>query len=543
VAGSLTLILSGCTAGGPIGPVLVATPPPPAPAAISSGSPLTAHPRAHPRASHVSLDSGGGGPTYTTLGRRAVATLERKYYNGAGRWNMCVPRRCPATNRDWGADSLTFVLYLHWVLSRDPAVPAIMNALTASSPNGHSGVSDVPLWDSIAAAREYQVTGNPTALRKAEGDFGYVAGHLGLFALGACPGILYQRAGGGSTQDKTLETGSNYIKAALLLYQITHRSSYLAQAQDQYQAVQRYFRSADVPLYTVYVFDNGSSCQQVPAQYFASVNGNMIWAGYYLAQATGNSAYLGQALATAHAVADHLGDATGVYAGLQADNDVAEPLIEAMYDLAVPGHQGFARRWLLDAASASASDIARHTGAYGRFFDGPPVPAPVTAWQVNGGLALAQAAAALDPAGRPHHRGFWAAARFKADEQILTGGGVRASTGRGGGVRASTGRGGGVRTSRVHVTFTGRAVAIIGTIGQVCCEAGQAQVFVDGTQTFDQTGIWQNKSPAGVPLPDSVLFAWRWPGRGRHTVEVGPAVTNAKQGGSFFHMIGYYVVK
>ena len=517
-AAGLALVLGGCGVGGPIGPVLVATPSAPAPATgIGSVSPLPMHSRHHHRAAHAS-PLPARGLTYALLGRRALATLEREYYNGAGKWNMCVPLRCSPTDRDWGADSLTFVLYLHWVLSRDSAVPAIMNALTASSPNGHSGVSDVPLWDSIAAAREYQVTGNPTALRKAEGDFGYVAGHLGLFALGACPGILYQRAGGGSNQDKTLETGSNYIKAALLLYQITHRSSYLAQAEDQYQAVRQYFLSPTVPLYTVYVFDNGSSCQQAPAQYFASVNGNMIWAGYYLAQATGNSAYLGQALATAHAVADHLGDATGVYADLQADNDVAEPLIEAMYVLATLGHQGFARRWLLDAASASASGIARHTGAYGRFFDGPPVPAPVTAWQVNGGLALAQAAAALDPAGRPHHRGFWAAARFTADEQTLT-------------------------SSPVQVTFTGRAVAIIGTIGQVCCEAGQAQVFVDGIQTFDQTGIWQNKSPAGVPLPGSVLFAWRWPGRGRHTIEVGPAVANAKQGGSFFHMDGYYVVK
>ena len=141
----------------------------------------------------------------------------------------------------------------------------------------------------------------------------------------------------------------------------------------------------------------------------------------------------------------------------------------------------------------------------------------MTAWQVNGGLALAQAAAALDPGGRPHHRRFWAGARFKADDLTLT-------------------------SSPVHFTFTGRAVAIIGTIGEICCEPGQAQVLIDGTQTFDQTGIWQNKSPADVPLPHSVLFAWRWPGRGLHTIEIAPAVPNAKQGGSFFHMMGYYLV-
>ena len=68
-------------------------------------------------------------------------------------------------------------------------------------------------------------------------------------------------------------------------------------------------------------------------------------------------------------------------------------------------------------------------------------------------------------------------------------------------------------------------------------------MYIDGAQTFDQTGIWQNKSPAGVPLPRSVLFAWRWPGPGRHTIEMGPALADAKQGGTYFHMTGYYVVK
>jgi hypothetical protein len=461
----------------------------------------------------------GGGPTYAALGRRAVTTLEHEYYDGAGKWNMCVPLRCSPSNRDWGADSLTFVLYLHWVLTRDPAVPGTMNALTATSPSEHSGLSDVPLWDSIAASREYQITRNPEALRKAVSYFGYVAGNAPrLFALGACPGILYQHTGGGSTRLKTLETGANYIKAALLLYQITRQRSYLVQAQDQYQAVRRYFLSPSVPLYTVYVFDNGTSCQQVPAQYYASVNGTMIWDGYTLAQVTGDRAYLGDAIATAQAVAAHLGDATGVYADLQAENDVTEPLIEAMYDLAAYAHQSFAARWLLASASASVASAAAHTGAYGRFFDGPPSAAPATAWQVNGGLALAQVAAALDPGGRPRQRGFWAGAPFVADNLTMA-------------------------SSPVRFTFTGRAVAIIGTIGEHCCDYGHAQVFIDGTQTFDQTGIWQNKSSSGKTLPDSVLFAWRWPGPGRHTIEITPAAANAKQGGAYFHMIGYYVVK
>jgi len=142
----------------------------------------------------------------------------------------------------------------------------------------------------------------------------------------------------------------------------------------------------------------------------------------------------------------------------------------------------------------------------------------VTAWQGSGGLALAQVAAALDPQGRPTDPRFWAGASFVRNNLAMS-------------------------NSPVSFSFTGRAVAIIGTIGEHCCTDGHAQVFIDGTQTFDQTGIWQNKSSSGRPLPDSVLFAWRWPRPGQHTIEIGPAAANAKQGGSFFHMTGYYVVR
>ena len=517
IAGLVALVLCGCTT--PPTPIINGFPAGPGtrgsavPVTVQGTAPASAPDPAGAAAQAAAANQPG---TYAALGRHALMALEQEYYNGAGRWNLCVPLRCYAGNRDWGADSLTYALYLHWLLTRDPAVAPIMNALTATSPSTHSGVSDVPLWDSIAAAREYQVTGNRGALAKAEAFFGGVAGSQ-QYAVGACSGILYQRSYGGSTQLKTLETDANYIKAAVLLYQITRQRSYLTQAQEHYQAVRQYYLSPGTSLYTVYVFDNGTSCTQVPAQYFGSVNGLMIWNGFTLAQLTGQRSYLAEAVATAQDVAAHLGDATGVYADLQAENDTTEPLIESMYLLAAHG-QGFARRWLLAAANASAGSVNARTGAYGRFFDGPPAAAPVTAWQGSGGLALAQVAAALDPHGRPTDPGFWAGASFVRDNLALS-------------------------TSPVSFSFTGRAVAIIGTIGENCCFDGHAQVFIDGTQTFDQTGIWQNKSSAGVSLPDSVLFAWRWPRPGRHTIEVGPAVANAKQGGSFFHMTGYYVVR
>jgi hypothetical protein len=91
------------------------------------------------------------------------------------------------------------------------------------------------------------------------------------------------------------------------------------------------------------------------------------------------------------------------------------------------------------------------------------------------------------------------------------------------------------------LTFTGSAIALIGTLGERCCEPGHARVLLDGTETFDRTGIWQNKSSSGRSLPDSVLFAWRWPKRGTHTLRFEPGEPNGKEGGSFLHLEGYVV--
>ena len=163
-------------------------------------------------------------PTYAELGRQALHTLEHGYYDGAGEWNVCVPHICGTGNVDWGVDSLTYALYFHWSLTHDRGVRPIMSALDGTAVNYSPAVhtsSDVPVWDTIADVREYQVTGDVEALAKAEAAFRFVADGGSRFALGACPAVDYQQPGGGGTKLKTLETGSNYIKAALLLYQVT----------------------------------------------------------------------------------------------------------------------------------------------------------------------------------------------------------------------------------------------------------------------------------------------------------------------------------
>jgi hypothetical protein len=457
--------------------------------------------------------------TYERAGDRAFSTLLRVFYAGNGLWRECTDPECGKSNQDWGVDSLTYALYLRWRTTRDPSVVPVMRALVATAPEYPAPCSSMPCshgsdvaeWDAIAAVREYEATGrDPRALAKARAAFDFVE-RSRVFALGACPRILYQSPGGGSNHLKTLETDANAIKAAVLLYRETRRAAYLAAARRHYASVRRYFLDPRVPLYSVYVFDDGRRCTQLPHRFFASVNGDMIWSGLELSRLTGRKAYRAQAVATAKAVDRLLSDPRGVFADLQAENDVVEPLVEAMFDLATREHAAFARRWILENAAAALSARARD-GTFGRFFDGPPPTTTVTAWQSNGGIAIEFAAAAIAPKQRVTTESRWAAAR-RGSRDILT--------------------------LPATLTFRGAGIALLGTLGEVCCEPGHARVFVDGRETFDRTGIWQNKSSSSRTIANAVLFAWQWPKRGRHTIRFEPGIPNAKEGGSFLHVQGY----
>jgi hypothetical protein len=457
--------------------------------------------------------------TFAERAAAAAAVMKSALYT-SGAWRACTPKSgCGTRYKDWGADAMTYALHMRGRTASDPDVVPMMRALNATGPTYGTCTaakcpswSDTPLWDAIAALREHQVTGEASALARARQGFDFVD-LATRFALGACPTINYQRPGGGAGYYlKTLETDSNYIKAALLLYEVTGEARYLTKASAKYAAVRRYFLDPAVPLYTVYVFDQGGACTQLPRRFYASVNGNMIWNGLHLSRALSVSTYRADALATARAVADRLADAAGVFANLQAENDVAEPLVEAMYELALDG-QAFARDWILTNAAASASAVSA-AGTYGRFFNGPP-PTVTTIWQSNGGFALTFAAAGLNPNGVPALTNDWSSATFAALD---------------------------IRTLPATVTFTGRAIALVGALGDVCCEPGHARVFIDGVETFDRRGIWQNKSSSRRTLPGSILFAWRWPAAGTHTLTFRPADTNAKEGGSYLHLTGRYVV-
>jgi hypothetical protein len=457
--------------------------------------------------------------TFARYGADAARVLEHTLYTH-GKWRLCL-RGCDAVNTDWGADSLTYAAYLGWRTTHDPRLASLFAGLIATAPTWTACTaraprcpwSDNPEWDAIADLRAYAVTGNAQALAKAESAYNYVA-QSPNFALGACPQIHYQLPQGGGGGLKTLETDANAVKAALLLYQATSNARYLRAASRLYTAVRRYFLDPVLPLYTVYVFDNGVACSQVPRQFFGSVNGDMIFNSLHLFEFTGNRSYLNDALATARGVETQLADGRGVYAQLQAENDVAEPLVEAMYELSRRG-DAEAAAWVLTNARAALLQDRSADGLYGRFFDGPSPVWNVTAWQTNGGLALAIAAAALQPSQMPDSAA-WRRATFVP--QPIT-----------------------ALPSHV-IRFHGSGIAVIGAIGDRCCESGHAQVLLDGTPTVDRTGIWQNKSSSGLRIPNAVLFAWRWNAAGNHTIQFLPGPPNAKEGSSYLNATGYYVL-
>ena len=174
----------------------------------------------------------------------------------------------------------------------------------------------------------------------------------------------------------------------------------------------------------------------------------------------------------------------------------------------------FARAWILQNAAAAVS-ARRRDGTYGRFFDGPPPDSVVTAWQTSGGFALAVAAATIAPNGIAAGRSAWSDATYLARDVVSTSAVIR---------------------------FNGSGIAIEGTIGDVCCQPGHARIFIDGRETMNGVGAWQNKSSAGLRFSDSVLFAWRWKSAGKHEVAFAPGIYDVKEGGAFLHLTGYKVL-
>jgi hypothetical protein len=433
--------------------------------------------------------------TFAQAGDRATATLLGSYYAGGGYWRICNQPTCRQANSDWGVDSALYALYLRWKATSDPRIRTVASALLAAGPRYPAPCdtpscpawSDTPAWDAVAFMREYEILGrSPDALARAETSFWYAAGSA-AFVGGACPAIPYQQPRQAGRPVKTLETDANLIKAALLLYDATHDGRYLAQARKRYANDRLAFLDPAAALYTVHVLDDGTACTQQPRHFFASVNGDMIWNGIALGRVTGQAHFYAEAIATARAVAVTLSDGRGIFVDLGGANDVVEPLVEAIGDLAAGGKLAFAHDWVVRNAAAALSARAPD-GTFSRFFDGPPQRTS-SIWESNGGLALEIEAATLDPDAVAVIGNGW------QDARLL---------------------GGALTELPATVTFEGTGVALLGTIGPAY-ETVHLRVFVDGLETFDQTGLWQNRD---MPPGSSVRLAWRWPIAGKHTIRI-----------------------
>ena len=90
---------------------------------------------------------------------------------------------CSATKQDWGADSLTYALYLRWQTAHDASIPPVMAALTAAAPGmpARAPAPSLRLVERRArmgrdrrGARVRRSTGDADALAKAEAAFAFV---------------------------------------------------------------------------------------------------------------------------------------------------------------------------------------------------------------------------------------------------------------------------------------------------------------------------------------------------------------------------------
>jgi hypothetical protein len=449
-------------------------------------------------------------PTFSKTAEDATATLLDVLYAGGGMWRSCNQSTCKTTNSDWGADSATYTLYLRWSITHDTRIRTVLSELLDTAPHYPEPCanapcpawSDTPSWDAVTLMRENEALGNDSrALDLAKTALRYVE-QSRAFASGACPEIPFQNT---ETHIKTLETDANVIKASLLLYDATQQRQYLDDAISRYANARKYYFDASASMYTVHVIDDGTTCVQQPRRFFASVNGDMIWNGLHLWRLTGERTYYDEAVATAAAVDENLSDHRGVFANLQGENDVVEPLVEAMYDLALNEHVDFARHWILRNASAALAARGAD-GTFSRYFDGP-AQASTSIWESNGGLALQIAAGVLDPTASVPDYDAWDGSMQVGDA---------------------------ITKLPATIVFQGTGIALVGTISELC-QKHHVRVFIDGQETFDRTGLWQNPS---MPDGDSVLFAWRWNTPGTHTIRLEPSDPSLA-GQDVMHVQGY----
>ena len=354
------------------------------------------------------------------------------------------------------------------------------------------------------------------ARARREAAFAFVEGS-DVYALGACPDIRYQQPfGQAEPAEDARDRRERRQGGDPAAPGDRRRPVPAARRSRRYAAVRAHFLDPALPLYSVYVFDDGSTCTQLPHRFFASVNGDMIWSGLELVEAHRRQRLPRPGARDGEGGAPRTSrDPAGVFADLQAENDIVEPLVEAMYALATEAGAGFARAWILENAAAALSAETRRTAPSAASSTGPPPRATVTAWQTNGGLALEIAAAALDPGGA-----------VPAGDRL-----GRRPPGR----HARSARPARSTSPAPASRSSGRSARPAASPATRACSSTGAR-----RSTAPASGRTSRASAGGCP--GTVLFAWRWPGAGRHTISFAPGLPNGKEGPSFLHVRAYLVL-
>ena len=112
----------------------------PSPAAsgsvVASPTPVVttlSSPEVSPTTAESAFSTATPQPTYRDYADWATQTLLRGFYHDAG-WRTCALDKCKSVNRDWGADSLTYTLYLRWRTTHDPSLVTFFEGLLSTAP-------------------------------------------------------------------------------------------------------------------------------------------------------------------------------------------------------------------------------------------------------------------------------------------------------------------------------------------------------------------------------------------------------------------------
>jgi predicted alpha-1,6-mannanase (GH76 family) len=165
---------------------------------------------------------------------------------------------------------------------------------------------DDDAWVALDEMYAYGETGNRADLRTAQNIFNFVTTGWDSNPSDPCPGGVYWEDVADSTRN-TVSDAPN-AEVGLLLYQVTHQSSYLTWATKMYDWTRSCMENSDA-MYNDHINPDGT----INTALWSYNQGTMIGAGALLYQITGDRSYLRQAEQTATASVTYYGTDDRLY--------------------------------------------------------------------------------------------------------------------------------------------------------------------------------------------------------------------------------------